>query len=506
MNETNHRFPWLRLSLPIGVVLVVCATVALVPAFSPVLDDGASIDVVLQSNPAGASAYVNGSLAGATPVLLKDMHPGTYSLRLEKSGFETLSRKFVVSRPAAIKESLQRLATAELTVAIKPDGAQVFLDGELQGITPLQLPQVPVGWHELVVSKPNYDSYVQRIEVSAGQPLAYKNFDLDNKILAMLKANVAKERWRVSHYLDLAHYLFVNDRLGEAADIYAQALSVATTQIEFPGEYSQDDRSLEIRLRAEDVNRLNEELRHKEHWPGKELTTFRRVIDNQRELLSHTNYTNWKWVQEQASSYVQENRYDEAQSLLGKHIETIKTGPNIEQAQMMLLSVRMRIKSMDTIRNSFRAIVTNYTYDPSLMRQAACAIYGDEKNFDPAQRKELLAMSEELLRRGLATAQKKKEAEQIVLLNLNLGNVLMLQGHADQAEPCYRASVDGSSDVSTKEDRMLRQLDCFKALKKWDDARKLLDGLIKSKRQEIVDKAQQEQKAIELLDPSPDNK
>jgi tetratricopeptide (TPR) repeat protein len=505
-NGAKKERRYLPFALLSAVAIIVGAAMLFVPAISPSSGDWSAVDVVLSTDPPGTTVFINGHLAGVTPLLLKDLRRGDYSLRLEKNGYVTQTRRFNVGpRPFAMRESLPAIDTAEVMVAIRPDGAEIYLDGEFQGHTPLRLPRVPVGSHELVVSKPNYDSYVQRMDVTAGKPLSYAGFELNNKILAMLKSNVAKERWRVSHYIDLGHYLFVNDRLTEAAETYAQALAVAGTEIEFPAEYGRDDKALEVRLRAEDVNRLNEELRHKEHYPGKELTAFKRVIETQRELLTHTNYTDWKWVNEQVLSFARENRYADAQTLLLKHIDTLKVGPSMDQAHMALLSVRMRLKQLKPIQDSYTIIINNYSHDPSLMRQAACTIYGAEADFEGTNRTALLTMSDELLRKGLAAATKAKNPEQIALLNLNLGNVLMLQEHAAQAEPCYRVSIEGTADLSTKEDRTLRLAACLKALKKWDDARKTLSSLLASKRPEIAEKARQELKAIDLLDPSPDN-
>lgn len=501
--STEVRPTLVPLILLCTVSIVVGSTIILAPLRS------ASVVVALSSDPTGASAFLNGSLAGATPLLLQELRPGAYSLRLEKSGYMTETHMFTVARlHVALHETLSPVATAEVTVEVKPDGAEVLLDGDFQGHTPLHLERVPAGSHELTVSKPNYDSYTQRIDVNAGQPLVYKGFELGNKIMAMLKTSIAKERWRVAHYIDLAHYQFVNNRIADAAETYAQSLAVAGTEIEFPAEFSQQDRSLEIRLRAEDVNRLNEELRHKEHYPGKDpaaMIAFRNVINDQRELLTHTNYIDWKWVQAQVDSYVQDGRYLDAQTLLVKHIDTLKVGPNLDQAYMALLAVRLRLKTIKSIRESYEAIDAKYDDNPSLMRQAACAIYPAETHFGGHDRLELLIMAEKLLLKGLTAAQKSKNPEQTALLNFNLGNVLMLEERPDQAEPHYRASTEGTAEASNKEEWALKLVVCCKALKKWDDARKLLDGLIKSPRSDIENRARQELKAVDLLDPSPDN-
>jgi len=52
----------------------------------------------------------------------------------------------------------------------KPDDARVFLDGEFKGNTPLQLPFVPVGEHDLTVTKSGYHDYTDRIAIKPATP------------------------------------------------------------------------------------------------------------------------------------------------------------------------------------------------------------------------------------------------------------------------------------------------------------------------------------------------
>lgn len=62
----------------------------------------------------------------------------------------------------------------------KPKGCRVLLDGKDQGGTPLQLDYVPVGDHDLTLSKSGYHDYTGRIHINPGRDLE-KEPPLDKK-------------------------------------------------------------------------------------------------------------------------------------------------------------------------------------------------------------------------------------------------------------------------------------------------------------------------------------
>jgi peptidyl-prolyl cis-trans isomerase B (cyclophilin B) len=60
------------------------------------------------------------------------------------------------------------VSTGSLTVNSTPSGATVFLDGEGKGDTPVGLSAVPVGEHQLVITKEGYADYSETVTVSKG--------------------------------------------------------------------------------------------------------------------------------------------------------------------------------------------------------------------------------------------------------------------------------------------------------------------------------------------------
>jgi hypothetical protein len=83
------RSRWPRLAFPLlaGALMLVLG-LSFLPSgglFAP-SHSGPWMDV--SSVPQGAAVFVNGHLAGATPVRVADLTPGTYAVRLEKQGHE----------------------------------------------------------------------------------------------------------------------------------------------------------------------------------------------------------------------------------------------------------------------------------------------------------------------------------------------------------------------------------------------------------------------------------
>ena len=499
MSETARKQQWLVAGLLGFVVLAVVVTLRFA-TLSP------KSDLTIGTQPPGATVFINGRLAGATPLIVRGIEPGTYSLRIEKENFMPVIRTLDLQHGGIpVNEVLPKIATGMVKVEMKPIGAEVVLDGEVVGQTPLFLPEVQVGEHELLVRKTNCNPYSRRIQVEQGKQLSF-NDELDDRILTMLNGNIAKEKSRVAHYVDLGHYLFVNNRLNESAEAYAQALEVAGTPIEFEQTVSDEERRLEVRLRAEDQNRLNDELRKKEHWPGKDLTTFVRVVEHARETVTNAgNYRDWTWTQEQANNYVRDGKVEDAQKLLIKHIEAVKEGPLLAQAYINLMSVRLKMKKMDTVTETYNAFMKSYGARPELLRQAGNAMYSTHSTFEGKERESVLTMAETMFRNGV-TLTKHGEPELKALCNFELGNVLVLQGRGELALQPYKDSIDGTNDKGTKELRSQRLVECLKGLRKFADARKMLAELEKSKSPDIAERARQVLKEIDLLEPSPDNK
>jgi hypothetical protein len=129
---------------------------------------------LLRSEPAGARVIMDGENIGVTD-LAANLDPGMHTFEYKKSGYQAAKFKAnipldanepipVVSlKPAKAsppeerwtEEGVAASGYGTIQVASTPD-AQVYLDGEWQGETPLTIKNVPLGSYVITLSKEGY--------------------------------------------------------------------------------------------------------------------------------------------------------------------------------------------------------------------------------------------------------------------------------------------------------------------------------------------------------------
>ncbi|MBI3857046.1 MAG: SUMF1/EgtB/PvdO family nonheme iron enzyme [Planctomycetes bacterium] len=111
--------------------------------------------VAFESEPRGATVYVDGAKVGVTPVALEAVEGGTHGARFVLDGHYDQSATFeIVSRDAMdrpIKAALQKIPPARLTVESEIAGAEAYLDGKSGGRVPLASRLVESGPHKVRV-------------------------------------------------------------------------------------------------------------------------------------------------------------------------------------------------------------------------------------------------------------------------------------------------------------------------------------------------------------------
>ncbi|MEI6232343.1 MAG: PEGA domain-containing protein [Planctomycetota bacterium] len=488
-----------------AIRIMVAASLVFVIAMSvrQALNRRLSID----SQPTGASVFINGRLVGKAPIQVSGLSGGAYSVRFEKEDFASLSVPVVLGwGTTRLNETLPARGAGTLKIAVEPVGAEVVLDGELIGHTPLELSGVASGSHELLIRKTNFKAYSQRIALEAGQTQEFKDFALEDLVLTMLQNGVDKDPQRVANYMDMGHYLFANNKIKEAGDFYVAGLKVAGTPLTFAKEVPPDERNNLQSLRSRDIERINDEIRKKINNAGrnlheKDIRLLAERVSRQQEANAAQNAGDWKWVYEQARNFTEDKKFELAETLYQRHIETAKGMATVAQAYIGLIT--LRINSMRNVPQALAACkefaATHYSNDPSVARQAANAIYGGASSFPDKDRAALLAEAEALLRRALANSPKRGEMS--ALCKFELANVLYLESRFDEAAPLYRDSVVETGEPSTKELRSMRQVDTLKKLNRIDEARDILKLLVQSPRPDISRRAQQELAQLEAATP-----
>jgi serine/threonine protein kinase len=156
----------------------IAATGASQPAV-PAVDSGR---LLIRSTPAGASVMVDGQSRGVTPLELRDLAFGAHTVRVSYPAHDTRERRvtFTERRPARSVDFELRPTSApahaaaatnapgSLQVTSRPAGAQVFLDNNLIGTTPLLLSDVAVGSRQVRLELSGYKIFTTSVQIEPG--------------------------------------------------------------------------------------------------------------------------------------------------------------------------------------------------------------------------------------------------------------------------------------------------------------------------------------------------
>jgi len=135
--------------------------------------------LVVHSDPPGATIHLNGEEIGSAPVQLEQM-VGRYVVVAMSPGYHP-TRKEVQVEPSGVRLSMSLdPAFGGLAIRSVPDGAEVVLDGEVAGHTPLSIPRKPSGTYTLQIRHPFHKSWDGEAVVRDGE---------DAEVQALLEPN-----------------------------------------------------------------------------------------------------------------------------------------------------------------------------------------------------------------------------------------------------------------------------------------------------------------------------
>jgi hypothetical protein len=144
---------------------------------------GAAARLLVRSSPPGASVSVDGTVRGTTPLTLRDVPIGTRTIRLQRTGYQPVEQRIVLSAdrpsrsidvrlmPVARAATALRpppVATGRLLVESRPPGARVTIDGRDAGVTPLTIASIAPGRHTVLITAPGWAPVTSTVDVKAG--------------------------------------------------------------------------------------------------------------------------------------------------------------------------------------------------------------------------------------------------------------------------------------------------------------------------------------------------
>jgi len=133
--------------------------------------------IAITSIPSGAEVYIDGGQRGIAPAIFPEILPGNHQVTISSKGYNDWSHIVSVGsgQMAAINAELQ--ATQEITgllaVITDPPGADIFIDGDFKGVSPVTISGLSAGPHTVLLTLQEYVNTSSNISVTAGQTQKY---------------------------------------------------------------------------------------------------------------------------------------------------------------------------------------------------------------------------------------------------------------------------------------------------------------------------------------------
>ena len=113
-----------------------------------------------------AIILVDNKLVGSTSWSGK-VGEGTHSISVEKEGYFARQQQVTILRGRDLHVDLMLTPkTGSIEIETDPPGAMVTLNGEMYGLTPKIIKDLPLGTYNMVLNKPDYTSIVKRISIT----------------------------------------------------------------------------------------------------------------------------------------------------------------------------------------------------------------------------------------------------------------------------------------------------------------------------------------------------
>ncbi len=104
-------------------------------------------------------------------LVLRGLSPGNQILHIEREGYQNVTKRVYVEPnvETQMRFTLLPLTKGSLLISSQPEGAQISLNGEITGITPLQIPDVPEGPYQVRLILTGYQVWNGFVSVVPGQ-------------------------------------------------------------------------------------------------------------------------------------------------------------------------------------------------------------------------------------------------------------------------------------------------------------------------------------------------
>ena len=120
----------------------------------------------VESFPDESDVYIDGVKVGTTTLDIS-IDEGEHVVEVKKEGYKTWKKTIQIrkGKETDIIANLEK-ALGFIKVETNPEGAEVFVDGESRGFTPVEIDGLTIGEHEILIKKSGYRSIERKVEVT----------------------------------------------------------------------------------------------------------------------------------------------------------------------------------------------------------------------------------------------------------------------------------------------------------------------------------------------------
>lgn len=136
--------------------------------------------LAVTSEPSGAGVFLNGEQRGKAPITVRDIPHGRHTLRIQAERYLPHEEEIEIEGLGRTQQYSIGLkpAWAEVTLESSPAGAQVYVDDELAGITPLTT-EILQGERRVRVKLDGHKAWQKTLNVKAGESQSLTDIRLE---------------------------------------------------------------------------------------------------------------------------------------------------------------------------------------------------------------------------------------------------------------------------------------------------------------------------------------
>lgn len=181
----------------------------------------------LESDPVGASVWVNDELRGPTPQSLELREGASLRVRVVLPGYRDWETTVSAAAAAPGGRLVAKLVLVEvhsLHCTSHPPGAEVLVDGEVRGTTPVTIEGIESGACEVVLRAEGWKTERREVRFSGEDDPVVVDVALESLSESYYLSEIRDAPHELANYVDLAHHYVLQKEFLEAVGILEKGI------------------------------------------------------------------------------------------------------------------------------------------------------------------------------------------------------------------------------------------------------------------------------------------